>query len=46
MLEFRSAIVDECGEIVCWCSELTDDEVSTILVEHPEWKKKCEVCYW
>lgn len=46
MLEFRSAIVNELGEIICWCSELDKDEVDIVLAEHPEWKKQCEVCYW
>lgn len=25
-MEYRSAIVDECGEVMYWCSELEDYE--------------------
>ena len=40
-MEFRSAIVNECGEFVCWCNELSERDVQAVLEEHPEWKKKC-----
>lgn len=41
MVEFRSAIVDELGEVMYWCDELTENEIREILKNHTEWKKKC-----
>lgn len=41
MLEYRSAIVDECGSVVYWCDELIKNEVNKILVNHPEWYISC-----
>ena len=41
MLEFRSAIVDECGDVMYWLNELSKSEIAEILANHPEWKKKC-----
>lgn len=41
MTEYRSAIVDECGDVVYWCDELTDEEVDDILDSHEEWSRKC-----
>ena len=34
---YRSAIVDELGEVMYWCSDLTKEEVYQILCDHPEW---------
>ena len=34
---YRSAIVDELGEVMYWCSDLTKEEVYQILRDHPEW---------
>lgn len=44
MLEFKSAIVDECGDVVYWCENLTDNEIDEILVNHPEWCIACIEC--
>lgn len=41
MVEFRTAILDELGEVMCWCDELTKNEIKKILENHTEWKKKC-----
>lgn len=41
MIEFRSAIVDELGEVMYWCSELSKKEIKDILDTHPEWRKEC-----
>ena len=41
MVEFRTAIVDELEEVMCWCDELTQNEIEDILNNHIEWKKKC-----
>ena len=46
MIEFRSAIVDECGEVVCWLSDLSKAEIDQIMAEHEEWRIRQEVCYW
>ena len=39
-MNFRMAIVDECGEVVYWVSELTSEETYQALADHPEWKMK------
>ena len=44
MAEFKMAIVDELGEIVCWCSKLTEEEIKDILNNHPEWKRRFIEC--
>ncbi len=44
MLEFKSAIVDECGDVVYWCENLTDNKIDEILVNHPEWRIACIQC--
>lgn len=41
MVEYRTAIVDECGSVVCWCDDLTKNEVNKILANHPEWHIRC-----
>ena len=38
MVEYRSAIVDECGAVVYWCSELTKSQIINILGRHEEWR--------
>nr|DAK66162.1 MAG TPA: hypothetical protein [Caudoviricetes sp.] len=44
MLEFKTAIVNELGEIIQWCEDLTDNEIDEILVNHPEWRIACIEC--
>lgn len=44
MIEFKSAIVDELGDIVCWCANLSDEEIEEILTNHIEWRKTCIEC--
>lgn len=34
---YRSAIVDELGEVMHWCSDLTSEQVYQIMCDHPEW---------
>mgnify|MGYP007038281378 CR=1 FL=1 len=41
MMEYRSAIVDECGDIVYWCDESTREEIDECLAQHPEWRERC-----
>jgi hypothetical protein len=41
MLEFKTAIVNELGEIIQWCEDLTENEIEEILINRPEWRTKC-----
>lgn len=43
-MEYRSAIVDECGTFVAWCCELSEDEQKQILDNHPEYFIRCLEC--
>lgn len=38
---FESYIVDELGDVVCKCSEYSEDEIMGMLMEHPEWERRC-----
>ena len=38
-MEYRNAIIDECGNLRFLCSELEDYEIEEILELHPKWKK-------
>jgi hypothetical protein len=38
MAVYSRVIVDELGHLQDYVSDLTGDEVNTILAEHPEWK--------
>lgn len=40
-MEYRSAIVDEMGDVVCWCSDMSRDEQMDILDAHPEYSIRC-----
>lgn len=40
-MEFVSVIVDECGTIRYYRSELTMEQEMEILSSHPEWSIKC-----
>ena len=42
MLEFRSCVRDECGEIRAWASDYTHAEIEQMLDDHPEWYLSCE----
>lgn len=37
---YSKVIVDECGDIMEYVSDLTGDEMTEILESHPEWKLK------
>lgn len=41
-MEYRTAIVDELGEIVAWCDELPggEDQIETILESRPEYTRR------
>jgi hypothetical protein len=39
---YRRVIVDECGEIMEYVSDLTGAEINEILEEHPEWRITCQ----
>ena len=43
-MEYRSAIVDELGNLVAFCSELDEGEQTRILEEHPEYNFACIEC--
>lgn len=43
-MEYRSAIVDELGYLVAYCSEIDEDEQNRILEEHPEYTIRCIEC--
>lgn len=38
---YARVIVDECGEVMEYISDLLEEEVEEILEEHPEWRIKC-----
>ena len=38
---YRSCIMDECGCIIWWCSEHTEEENRECLQEHPERRCAC-----
>lgn len=39
---YRSAILNELGNVMFWCDELRrDEQIECILNEHPEWSVKC-----
>jgi nucleoside-triphosphatase THEP1 len=38
---YARVIVDECGEVMEYISDLLEEEVEEILEEHPEWWIKC-----
>ena len=40
-IEYRSAIVDECDDVMYWCDELSSADEREILESHPEWHTKC-----
>lgn len=43
-MEYRSAIVDELGNLVAWCCELSESEKESILDKHPEYTFSCIPC--
>ncbi|WP_270496610.1 hypothetical protein [Faecalibacillus intestinalis] len=41
MLEFKTFIVNEQGQVVCDCSNYPDEKINRILKDHEEWSVKC-----
>lgn len=40
-MEYRTAIVDELGQVMAWCDELQGwEQIECILNSHPEWSMK------
>ena len=39
-MNYKMAIVDECGEVMAWMSDLTSTETEKMLNEHPEWQMR------
>ena len=42
-MEYARVIVDELGEVVAWCKNLTQEEIDNVLNESPECKITCIV---
>lgn len=42
-MEYARAIVDELGEVVAWCKDLTQEEIEKVLEESTECKITCIV---
>ena len=40
-MEYRTAIVDECGSIVYWCDNCTEREIEEYLENHEEHRCIC-----
>ena len=40
IMEFVSAIVDECGCVVAYCSDLSEGEIMEILESYPEYHRE------
>lgn len=40
-MEYRSAIVDELGEVVKWCENLSEKDIEEILTDFPEYQIVC-----
>lgn len=36
MLMYESAIVDELGDVIAWCRDLSEKEIEEMLDEYPE----------
>ena len=42
-MEYARAIVNELGEVVAWCKDLTQEEIENVLEESTEYKITCIV---
>ena len=42
-MEYSSVVVDELGEIVAWCKDLTQEEIEKVLSSSTEYKITCIV---
>lgn len=42
-MEYARAIVNELGEVVAWCRDLTQEEIQKVLEESPEYRITCIV---
>lgn len=40
-MSYVTAILDECGYVIEYCCNMTDDEVMDALINHPEWRRAC-----
>lgn len=38
---YESYIIDELGDIVCKCADYSEEKIMEMLVEHPEWERRC-----
>lgn len=44
MIEVALAVVDECGDVVAWVSDVGEEEAEKMIQEHEEWYYKCFDC--
>ena len=42
-MEYSSVVVDELGEVVAWCKDLTQEEIEKVLSSSTEYKITCIV---
>lgn len=42
-MEYVKVVVNELGEIVAWCRDLTQEEIQKVLEESPEYRITCIV---
>lgn len=42
-MEYSSVVVNELGEVVAWCKDLTQEEIEKVFEESPECKITCIV---
>lgn len=42
-MEYSSVVVNELGEVVAWCRDLTQEEIQKVLEESTEYRITCIV---
>ena len=42
-MEYSSVVVNELGEVVAWCKDLTQEEIENVLSSSTEYKINCIV---
>lgn len=41
-MEYESCIKDECGNVILYCENKTEEEIDEILEQHPEWYRSVD----
>ena len=44
-MEYVSVIVDELGDVVAYCSDLSEKKIDEMLEQHQEWRRTCLSVY-